>query len=288
MKLQVSLFKKNISRSVGGNLMVFLLLLIVGAFLILPLVYVTITAFKPINEIYIFPPQLLTVKRPTIDNFIELSQVTNNFWVPLTRYLFNSVFVSVVATIGHLILSSMAAYPLSKHIFYGRKTLSRLVVLALLFTGAVTYIPQYIIIAKLGMIDTYWALISPAWQATLGLYLMQNFMCQIPNSILEAARIDGASEFRIYLRIVMPNVKPAWLTVIIFAFQGIWNNTGGSMIYTENMKMMPAIISQVMSGGIARAGVSAAASLIIMIPPIILFILSQNMIIETMSTSGMK
>lgn len=280
-------FKKNINRSIGGNITVFFFLCLFGVFMALPLVYAISSAFKPLDEIFIFPPRIF-VRKPTWDNFIQLGQMTSNFWVPLTRYIFNSVFVSVIGTLGHLLIASMAAYPLAKHKFPGQKVIKQVIVMSLLFTASVTYIPQYIVMSKLSILNSYWALILPVFQMSLGLYLMQNFMQQINDSMLEAARIDRAGEFRIYWSIVMPNVKPAWLTLIIFSFQTIWNGTGGTLIYREDLKVLPAILGQITVGGIARAGVGAAAALILMIPPILIFILSQNFVIETMSTSGLK
>ena len=145
-----------------------------------------------------------------------------------------------------------------------------------------------VVLAQLHMINTYWALILPAMASSLGLYLMMNFMTTIPTEMIEAARIDGAGEFRIYARIIMPNVKPAWLTLIIFSFQGLWNNAGGVMIYQEELKVLPSIVSAITAGGIARSGVSSAAALLMMIPPILIFTLSQKNVIQTMSTSGLK
>lgn len=285
------IFKKSVNRSIGGNVVVFLMVLLLGAFMILPLIFAVSSAFKPLDEIYIFPPRFF-VRRPTLDNFIQLKLISDSFWVPLSKYLFNSVFVSIVATIGHLIMASMAAYPLAKLKFMGRDILKSAIKLSLLFTSSAMLIPQYMVMAKLQIVNTYAALIFPAFQAALGLYLMQNFMTQIPDSMLESARIDGASEFRIYRQIVMPNVKPAWLTVIIFSFQGIWNNTGATqmstLVYDERIKMLPSIFSQVVASGIARAGAGAALGFLLMIPPLTLFVLSQSRIIETMSTSGMK
>lgn len=285
------IFKKSVNRSIGGNVIVFLMVLLLGAFMILPLIFAVSSAFKPLDEIYIFPPRFF-VRRPTLDNFIQLKLISDSFWVPFSKYLFNSVFVSIVATVGHLIMASMAAYPLAKLKFMGRDILRSLIKLSLLFTSSAMLIPQYMVMAKLQIVNTYAALIFPAFQAALGLYLMQNFMTQIPDSMLESARIDGASEFRIYRQIVMPNVKPAWLTVIIFSFQGIWNNTGATsmstLVYDERIKMLPSIFSQVVASGIARAGAGAALGFLLMIPPLLLFVLSQSRIIETMSTSGMK
>ncbi len=285
--MSAGIFKPNVSRSVFGNVMVFLFLLVFGVFFAFPIVYAIITAFKPMNEILIFPPRFF-VRHPTLDNFIELSYMADSFWVPLIRYIFNSVLVSVLGTVGHLLLSSMAAYPLARHPFPGHRWIKQIVVLSLLFTASVTYLPQYVVMSQLKLINTYGALILPALQSSLGLYLMMNFMGTLPEEMLEAARIDGARETTIYWRIVMPNVKPAWLTLIIFSFQGLWKSTGGSLVYSEEMKVLPAIMEQITAGGIARAGVSSAAVLIMMLPPVLIFILSQKSVIQTMSTSGLK
>ena len=281
------LFKKNINRSIGGNLLVFLIVLLLACFMLLPIVYAVSSAFKPLDEIFIFPPRMF-VRKPTLDNFVQLAQITSSSWVPLSRYIFNSLFVSAVGTVGHMLMASMAAYPLAKHRFIGQRTISGVVKLSLLFTSAVTAIPQYIVMSSIGIVNTYWALIFPAFQAALGLYLMQSFMGQIPEEMLEAARIDGAGELRIFWRIVMPNVKPAWLTVIIFSFQQVWNNVGSCVIYDEKIKLLGSLLTQVTAAGTARAGAGAALGLILMIPPILLFVLSQRRVIETMSTSGMK
>lgn len=281
------LIKRDVNRSAGGNIAMFILLTLFGLFFMFPIVYAVNTAFKPMTEIFIFPPRLF-VRQPTVNNFIELQQMTASFWVPLSRYLFNSFFVSIIGTAGHLFFASMAAYPFAKHDFPGRKIMRSLIVVSLLFTASVTFLPQYIVLSQLGLVNTYGAVIMPALQTSLGLYLMINFMVTIPDEMIESARMDGAREFRIYLSVIMPNVKPAWLTLMIFAFQGLWNSTGGSLIYREEIKMLPAILTQIAAGGIARTGVSSAAALILMIPPILIFVFSQNRVIETMSTSGLK
>jgi putative chitobiose transport system permease protein len=276
-----------LNRSAWGGLLAFLALGLVGAFMLLPLVYAFVSAFKPMDEIFLFPPRFF-VANPTLDNFVQLSQVLSNYWVPFSRYLFNSVFVTAAATVGSVIIASMAAYPLAKHRFPGKKALSEIIVLSLLFTPQVIYIPQYIIIAKLGMINSYWALILPVVATTLGVYLMKQFMTQVPDSLLEAARIDGAGELRTWWAVVMPSVKPAWLTLVIFAFQQIWNQPGNSYIYDESMKVLPSIMTQIQAGGLARAGVVAAVTLVMMLPPLVLFQLAQKSVIETMATSGIK
>ena len=279
--------KTKLGRSAAGNIAVFLVLLLFGAFFLLPVVYATVTAFKPLNEILVFPPRLY-VRRPTVTTFVWLSTILSDYWVPLSRYLFNTVFVTAAGTAGHILLASMAAYPMAKHPFPGRSFLSKLIVLALLFTSSVMYLPQYVILASVRLIDSYWAMILPALQSSLGLYLMMNFMKGIPDEMLEASSIDGAGELRIFYTIVMPNVRPAWLTLMIFSFQSLWVYTGGGFVFSEELKTLPAVIAGISAAGAVRVGVTAAAALLMMIPPVALFIGSQSRIIETMSTSGLK
>ena len=208
--------------------------------------------------------------------------------VPFSRYLFNTVLITVVGTAGHIILASMCAFPLAKIKFPGRRIIFSTIVLTLMFNGTVTAIPNYIIMTKLGWIDTYLALIVPAFSASLGLYLMKQFMEQIPDSLLEAAKIDGASLIKIFWHIVMPNVKSAWLTLMLLSVQGLWNTGASSYIFSEQYKSLAYALSQILAGGIARQGVGNAVSVVMMAVPITIFLITQSNVIETMATSGMK
>lgn len=279
--------RKKISRSRWGNLLIFLFLLILGAFSALPFVFAILQSVKPLDEIFIFPPRLL-VNHPTAENFYVLSQLTKNMWVPFSRYVFNSCFVSVVGTTMHVFLASMCAYPLAKFKIPGSGFIFQMIVLSLLFTGEVTAIPSFILMSRIGLINNYWALILPPVASSLGLFLMKQFIQQMPDSIIEAARVDGASNFKTLWAIVMPSVKPAWLTLIIFSFQSIWNREGLEFIYNEEIKMLPTVLRQITSSGIARSGAAAAAAVLLMIPPVLIFILTQSNIIETMAHSGIK
>lgn len=275
-------------RSSIGNVGIFIFLLIIALFMVLPMVFVFSSAFKPISELFIFPPKLFP-QNPTFDNFTNLSSLLGDSWLPFPRYIFNSVLITIFGTTGNIIFSSMAAYMLSKHNFPGKNVLFQIVVLSLLFSGTVTGIPNYIIMTKLNLINTYWALILPVLPSSLGLFLMKQFMDQmVPDTLLEAAALDGAGENRIFLQIVMPMVKPAWLTQLIFSFQGIWGTTGGILIFDEELKTLPTALSNIVSGGIARTGVSAAISLIMILPPITVFLFSQSNVMQTMSSSGIK
>lgn len=276
-----------LNRTRGGNAVIFVVMLILGTFMALPLVYAVVQSFKPIEEMFIFPPRFF-VTNPTIDNYRDLLNVGNALLVPFERHVLNSVFLSIVITVSHVIISSMAAYPLAKHPFPGSKFIFSMIVTALLFSSPVTAIPSYIVMAKLHLINNYLAIILPAVASTLGLYLMKQFMMQIPEAMLEAARIDGANEFLIFFKIVMPQVRPAWLTLVIFAFQSAWNNGGGEFIYKEQLKTLPTALNQVAAGGMARAGLAAAAAVILMIPPIFTFVITQSNVVETMGHSGIK
>lgn len=277
-----------LSRSLGGTIAIALFLLVIGAFMALPIVYSLIQSVKPLDEIFAYPPRFF-VRHPTFDNYIQVYQLCQNLWVPLSRYVFNSLFIAGVGTFVYVILASMAAFPLSKHRFLGKAVISALIVWALLFRSEVTGISQYIIISGMGMINTYWALLLPPLASTFGVFLMMQFMeSAIPDAVLEAARIDGASEYRTFFSIAMPAVKPAWLTLVIFTFQSFWNVTGVSFVYDESLKTLPSVLSTISSGGLARAGATAAVAVILLVPPIIIFIISQSSISETMAHSGLK
>ena len=280
---------KYYARSFGGNIAFGIFLIIFAVFMAIPLVYAFVNAFKPFEEIFVFPPRLYVVN-PTWDNFVDLFDICSNTWVPFTKYLFNSVFVSVVTTVLTIVISSMCAYPLAKNQFRGKNVIFSLIVTSLLFVAQVTFLPQYLIIAKLGLIDTYSVMILPALGSTLGVFLMKQFMEQIPTALLEAARMDGCNEFYIWYKIVMPNVKPAWITVMIFTFQGVWNNSGSQQfVFKESLRTLPTMMSQIVSGStIARAGVSSAATVFLMVPPILLFLFSQFSVVQTMAFAGIK
>jgi len=286
MKLALRLDKR-LNRSWQVDTLLFLLLGLFGCFMAIPLIYVINNAFKPLDELFIFPPTLF-VRNPTFENFADLLQVMKSSWVPFSRYIFNTFFITAAGTAGHILLASAAAYPLAKHKFRGHKVLFTIIVLSLMFSPHVTAIPNYMIMSSIGWIDSYKALIVPAFAFPLGLYLMKQFMEQIPDALLEAAKIDGASEYRIFWQIVMPLVKPAWLTLLILMMQMLWGADGGSFIYSEQLKTMHFAMGQIIQGGIARAGAGAAVAVVVMTVPIVTFLLSQSSVIQTMASSGMK
>lgn len=284
------LFKKRakqLNRSVAGNTLLFAIMIICGLFMVLPLVMIVNNALKPLDELYQFPPKIF-VRNPTLENFSDLFVLMNDSWVPFSRYILNTVIITGGGMVGHVIVASLAAYPLAKNKFPGKDILFSMVVLSMMFSWTVTQIPQYLIISWLHINNNYLALILPAFSFGMGLYLMKQFMEQLPDSLMESARLDGANEWIIFWKIVMPNVKPAWLTLAIFQFQQMWGNTGSLFLRDEQLKPLQFALQQITAGGIARAGAAAAVTFIIAAVPITFFLICQSNVLETMTTSGMK
>lgn len=279
------------NRSLGGDIFIIIILTIFGIFFAFPLVFAINHAFKPMDELFIFPPRLFVIN-PTFNNLQDLFILMSRSWVTFSRYIFNTVFITVAGTVGHLVIASLGAYAISRYDFPGSRVFFNLVITTLMFTGFVTAIPNFLILSALGWIDTYWAVVVPAFAFPMGFFLMKQFIDTVPQSLVESAKIDGASEWRIYSRIVMPLVKPAWLTGMIFSVQALWNNPQANLIYTEQLKTLPFALQQIVGSphtpNIARAGVGAAVALVMMIVPITLFIVAQSNILRTMANSGIK
>ncbi len=275
------------NRSVSGDIALGIFLALVAVIMVFPIVYAVSSALKPLDELFMFPPRIFP-RRPTTNNFSDLFVTMGKSWVTFSRYLFNTVFITAVGTAGHLFIASMGAFVLAKYQFPGGQAFFKLVTMAMMFTGMVTQIPNYIIINKLGWIDTYWAIIIPTFASPMGLFLMKQFMESLPTALIEAAKIDGASEWTVFTKIVMPNVKPAWMTLIIFSVQGLWNNRASTYIYSEEKKTLVFALQQIQAGGIARTGQAAAVLVVVMVVPILIFVFSESQILETMASSGIK
>ena len=287
-KLRIRKSNHAMNRSLGGDIGINLVLLVMGAFMFLPILYTVMQSLKPLDELWQYPPRFF-VRNPTLGNFSTLLNLMGSSWVPFSRYIFNTAFVSIIGTVGNVFLSSMAAYSISKMKFPGKKMLFKFVVWSLMFHTTVTAITNFWTMSKIGFVDTYLARIVPACATSMGLYLMKQFMdSSVPNSVLESARLDGASEIRVFWQIAMPMVKPAWLTLVVFCFKDLWNAGSSIYIYSEQYKSFNYAIQQIVTGGISRQGAGAASTVIMMLVPILVFVITQSNIIETMSTSGMK
>jgi ABC-type glycerol-3-phosphate transport system permease component len=269
----------------------FIIMIPLCIFMALPLVYLFSTAFKPLNELLEFPPSFF-VKNPTFKNFTDLLTRSGSTGLPIYRYLINSIFVSLAVVILSVLFSSMAGYILSKKQFRGRKVLFEVNTIALMFVSCAVVIPRFLIITGLGITNTIWAHILPLLAIPVGLFLIKQFIDDIPNDLIEAARVDGAGDFYIYIKIIIPLIKPALVTVAILAFQSAWNNTETAMLYVSNEELQTfAYYLGTLSGAgnaVSGAGVSAAAALILFLPNLIIFVIMQSKVIDTMAYSGMK
>ena len=279
---------KRFTRSKISTFFYLFFIIFLGLFSFLPLIYCVCTAFKPLDELLIFPPRFF-VHRPTLENFAVLPNLLSSLKVPISRYIFNSIFVSVTATFLHVVCAAMAAFVLSKaNLKYG-KQIFYLVQFSLLFSAYTLATPRYLIYSGLNLIDTYWIYILPNIPSATGVFLMKQYIdSYVPNELLEAAKIDGASFQKTFFLIVAPIIAPVTLTLILFFFTGVWSQVPGGTIFTESLKTLPTIMSQITAGGIARSGSSMAVSVIMMIPPIIVYMVSQSSITESMSSSGIK
>lgn len=279
---------KRYTRSKASNILYFTFLILMGLFSILPFYYSIITSFKPLDELLVFPPKFY-VSRPTISNYTILPSLLDKLDVPLSRYVFNSLFTTLTATVLHILVASAAAFAFSKSKIKGRNILFWIVQLSLLYNGYTLAVPQYLIFSNLGLVDTIWIYILPAIPSTVGVFLMKQYIeSSLPDALLEAARIDGAGVFQMFFQIVIPIIKPALMTLFLLSFQTQWSYMPGGTIFSEELKTIPYALSSISAGGIARSGATMAASVLMMLPPIIVYFITQSHVLETMSTAGMK
>ena len=284
--------KINPSRFHRSQLKFFAVLVPMALFFALPILFIVSHAFKPENELFAYPPRFF-VRVPTLENFRDLVTLAADSGIPFSRYLFNSIVITAIGVFLSVLFTSMAAYALSKLKFKGKKILFEINTIALMFVPIAVTIPRYLIIANTGMIDSYWVLILPLIAMPVGLFLVKQFIDQTPNELIESAKIDGASEMEVFLKIIVPIIAPALATVGILSFQLLWNDVSGSSLYIndERMKTLAFYFTTLASrtgNNVAGQGVLAAASLITFVPNIVIFIFLQSKVMNTMAHSGIK
>jgi ABC-type glycerol-3-phosphate transport system permease component len=299
--LRISLARSGIAVRMGekkvkltlGWMMLYTFMIALVLFTAIPLIYVVSTAFKPLDELFIWPPRFL-VRRPTMQNFTNLVISLGSSTVPFVRFVFNSVFVTAVSVLLTVMVSSLGAYGIVKHKPPGSKTLFNIIIAALMFSPHVTRIPTYMVMNSLGLVNTYGSLILTYIAVAYNFFLMKQFTEQFPNDLLEAARIDGANELRVFFSIVMPSLTPAWSTLVVFSFVRIWNDYFTPLIFISSQakKTMPLALQTIAGGpatmSIGRAGAVAAATFLMIVPTIIIFTTAQKKVMETMTHSGIK
>lgn len=282
-------YSRRYEKVTAANVFLHIFMAAMVIFTSLPLVYMISTAFKPLDELFIFPPRYF-VKRPTLQNFHDLAISLESSTVPFIRYIFNSFAITTITVICTVVVSSIGAYGLVKHKPRGHKIIFNFIIAALMFSPHVTQIPRYMVVNKLGLLDSYWALILTNIAVAYNFFLMKQFTEQVPDELLDSARVDGANEWITFWRIVMPSLTPAWSTLIVFSFVSNWNDYFSPLIYiTDNAKKtLPLALQTISAGGISRAGAVAAATLLMSLPTIIIFTSMQAKVIETMTHSGIK
>lgn len=263
-----------------------------AAFMLLPIVFIINHAFKPLHELFLFPPTFL-VRQPTLRNFELLFMSTSSDFVPFSRYLLNSIIVVVITVISVVIISSMAAYALSKRQFPFKAAIMSIIMVALMFAAETVAIPRYLIVSGLGITDTYFALVLPLLASPVAVFLLIQFMGQIPNELIEAAKLDGATEIGVFRKVVMPLSMPAIVTVAIITFQASWTDGEASTLFIqdETMKTLPYYVSTLLSGlsnTVVGQNIVAAAGLLMFLPILLVFILFQSKVNETMVHTGVK
>jgi len=266
-------------------------LLPIATFMILPLIFIFNHAFKPFEELFAYPPRFF-VSRPTLANFTNLFAVTGSSGIPMSRYLFNSIVVTILVILVSVLISTMAGYALSKLHFKGKRAINEINTIALMFVGVAVTIPRYLVIEKLGLIDNFFIHVLPYLAIPVGLFLVKQFIDQIPGELIDAARVDGANDWQIYRKIVVPLIKPAIATIMILSFQSVWNSADTSATYINaDVKKTFAFYMGTLTtntNAVAGQGMAAAASLIMFLPNLVIFIIMQSKVMDTMAHSGIK
>lgn len=274
-----------------GQIKIMLVLLPLVLFMFLPILFIANHAFKPMDELFAFPPTFI-VRNPTIENFTKLVKFSRTAGIPFSRYVFNSLFVTIVTVGLSLLFTTMAAYALSKLKFKGRDLMMQINQIALMFVATAVLIPRYLVISNLGMIDTMWAHILPLLAYPVSLFLVKQFVEQVPDALIEAAYIDGATDFQIYRKLIIPMIKPAMATAGILVFQQVWGNMESSNYYVndDSLKTLTFYMNSLVNANntVAGQGMAAAATLILFVPNLVIFVILQNKVMNTMAHSGIK
>lgn len=259
--------------------------------MLLPIIFIFCHAFKPMDELFAFPPRFF-VQRPTLDNFRGLMKASQTSGIPMSRYVFNSLVVTATDVVLSMVLSTSAGFALSKLKFKGKEALMEINNMALMFVPVAVMIPRYLVINALGMTNNYLAHILPLLAMPVSLFLVKQFIDQIPNALIDAAYMDGATDFVVYRKIIIPMIKPAIATSAILAFQQVWSNVESSNLYMneDGLRTLAFYMNTLANANntVAGQGIAAAATLIMFIPNLVMFIFCQKSIMNTMANSGIK
>ena len=276
LHLRLGRFHLTISAS---RVFVYLLVLLMVAFTALPLIYVISTAFKPLDELLRFPP-IFFVRNPTLDNFRDLLFATSSSSVPFLRYVMNSVFVAAVTVFLTILVSSIGAYSLVKLDLPFKGLIFNVIVATLMFPTTLATIPNYMVINSLGLMNTYMSLIIPKVAGAFGFFFVKQFCDQLPDALLEAARLDGASEWTVFWHIAMGLSTPILSVIALGAFTGAYGNFMMAFLLCQKKSMWTMMVYLYQLQQRASQSVGFAALIIAAVPTLIVFIFCQNIIIK--------
>jgi len=261
------------------------LLLIAGALvMVIPFIWMLSTSFKPQAETISFPPRLLPM-HPTLDNYFETFQRLN-----MGRLYLNTAFIAVVKTIINVYTSSLIGYIFGKFVFRGRDLLFYIILATWIIPFEVYMIPLYVMMVNFGLGDTYWALILPEISSAYAVFLFRQFMFTIPNDLLDAGRIDGASEWYIFHRLILPLSRPVIATLVAFYFMWNWNDFLWPLIVisSTNKYVLPVGLAVFVAEHGTQYGLTMAGASLAIVPVVILFLLTQRHIVQGITLTGMK
>jgi multiple sugar transport system permease protein len=267
-----------------GKIVLYGTLIIIAGVTLAPLVWMFSASFMPSGQASVFPPPFFP-KEVTFEHYASLFTRLN-----LARYLFNSAFLSVVVTLISLIINSMAGYAFGKYRFKGRDTVFKMLVTSLVIPAQVTMLPLFLMLNKLGFINTYMGVIIPGMASIFGIFLIRQYAFSIPDSLIEAARIDGAGDFRIYWSLMLPLCKPILITLAIFTFMGTWNDFLWPLIVMtdDSMYTLPVAIANLSGEHVQDTELMMAGSVITIAPVLILFAVVQKYYISGIMAGGVK
>lgn len=269
----------------AASVMLMLGMLLAAAAALLPIAIIVLTAFKPIAEVNAYPPTLVPGQW-TLENFSRIFDE-----LPFARLILNSVVFAGGVTLFALVFDSLAAYALARIDFRGSRVLLIAIIASLMIPFQATLIPIYQLVADLGWINTFAGLIAPRAADAFGIFILRQFFLSLPRDLDNAARIDGASEFRIFRSVILPNAVPALLTLGIFTFVNNWNDLLWPLVFTTDAEMGTITSGLTLltgPGGIIPQGVMMAGSLIAVLPLAVMFLMIQRRFIESVATTGMK
>jgi multiple sugar transport system permease protein len=272
------------SRARANNIVLYTLLIVTAALSLLPMLWMIAASFMSAGEANTFPPKLLP-SDPTLEHYRTLFTRLN-----LGRYLLNSTIIAVTVTVVSLVINSMAGYAFAKLRFHGRDKLFRYLTLGLVIPVQVSMLPLFLLLREMGLINTYWGVIIPGLASIFGIFLIRQYAISIPDDLIDAARIDGAGEFRIYWSVVLPVIRPILATLAIWTFLSTWNDFMWPLIVLndDSMFTLPVALANLSGERVQDTELMMAGSVLTVLPVLLVFLFLQRYYVEGITQGSVK